>query len=122
MRDQQYLRFKELGEQLIDIVLVELDPTNWSGHGQTLAELTKSDRGDRYWSKKNAGQTLTLIIKMQSLSGMVERAQRGSGEQPPVGDGVPVPNELDEQIKQATKQATAILERAHAARVDGRKH
>lgn len=121
MRDDQYVRFKQLAEDLIEVSLAELDPRNWSGAGLTLAELDKSLRGDRYWSKKNASQTLTLVIKMQSLSGMVERAQKGTADQPLTGEGESVADDLDKQIKAAERQAASILKRAHS-RADERKH
>ena len=121
MRDDQYLRFKQLGEELIEVSLEELDPKNWSGHGLTLAELSRNMRGDRYWAKKNANQTLTLVIKMQSLSGMIERAQKGTADQPLSAEGESVADELDKRIKSAERQAAAILERAHS-RADDRPH
>lgn len=121
MRDDQYLLFKKLGEELIDVALAELDPRNWSGAGMTLAELSKQARGDRYWAKKNANQTMTLVIKMHSLAGMVERSQRGTMEQGVTSEGESVADDLDKQIKDAERKATAILARAQE-RADARKH
>jgi hypothetical protein len=122
MRDDQYLKFKRLGEELIEVALAELEPANWSGAGLTLAELSKNQRGDRYWAKKNANQTLTLVIKMQSLAGMIERAQKGSTEQPELTpDGETVADELDAKIKAAERQAAQILKRAHS-RANEPKH
>ena len=116
MREDQYLELKQLGEQLIDVALDELNPNNWSGAGRKLSELSRDDRGDRYWSKKNAGQTLTIIIKMQSLTGMIERAGFSDVARDPVVD-----NEIDDRNAYIRKEAERILERFRARR-DAPKH
>lgn len=123
MRDDQYARFKQLAEDLIEVSLSELDPRNWSGAGMTLAELSKQARGDRYWAKKNASQTLTLVIKMQSLAGMMERRRTDRPDDVPAvtPEGETVADELDARIKAAERQAASILERARE-RADDRKH
>lgn len=121
MRDDQYVRFKKLAEDLVEVVIGELNPETWSGAGQTLAEMSKEDRGDRYWAKKNANQTLTIVIKMQALAGMVERANRGSEEQPLTEEGETAADDLDKRMKAAERQAASILKRAHN-RADEPKH
>lgn len=107
VRDDQYLRLQSLNEKLIDVVLVEADPAQWSGDGKPLAELTKDERGNRYFDKKNAAATLSVIMKLTSLTGMMERTLRGTGAQP-IDDGE---TDLDKEMALAERDATAALKK-----------
>lgn len=105
MRADQYDKLKTLSERLTDVVLIEVDPEKWPG-GVDLATLSRDARGDRYWCKKNAAATLTLLTKIQSLTGMVERSQSGSTPpQPEVDDEA----DLDREIRSAEREAARII-------------
>lgn len=108
MRDDQYLKLQALNEKLIDAVIVEANPDTWPGDPTKLAEMSRDDRGDRYWCKKNAAATLSVIMKLTSLTGMMERTLRGTA--PQAGDPDPdVETDLDREMKAAEKEATKLL-------------
>ena len=103
MRDDQIYRLQLLSENLADVVITEVDPTGWPGAGKTPAELTQEERGNRYWSKKNAAATMTLLLKVVNIAGIM-----GRGTKP--GDTSPE-DELDNELAAAERQAQAMLER-----------
>ena len=61
MRDDQITRLQALSESLGEVVIHEVDPANWPGAEKDPADLTQQERGDRYWSKKNAAATMTPV-------------------------------------------------------------
>jgi len=67
MRQDQIKLLQDLQDKLIDSVLIEADPDNWPGKDVLPMDMTKEERGDRYWCKKNAAATLTLINKIDSF-------------------------------------------------------
>jgi hypothetical protein len=86
--------------------LDEADPNNWAGAGVEVKQLTKDQRGDRYWCKKNAAATLTLINKLFSL----EVFRNSKSRIPGMGESVTPEQELDEEIKAAEEEAMRQLE------------
>jgi hypothetical protein len=120
VRDDQYARLKGLSEKLTDVVLVEANPEKWPGVGKELAELTRDERGDRYWCKKNAAATLTMLMKVHSLTGVLE--QRGGFGAPPADPEEPGGDvDLDKEIRSAEKEAARVINRLqHEARSAGR--
>ena len=68
MRDDQMVRLQALSERLGEVVIQELDPHNWPGAEKVPAELTQQERGDRYWCKKNAAATMTLLLKTINIA------------------------------------------------------
>ena len=106
MRPDQFERLKTLSETLTDVVIDEADPQSWPGAGQDLAMLTREDRGDRYWCKRNAAASLSIIMKIQNLVGVIEaRAPRKPGELPDDG------SDLDAEVKAAERAAAEILKK-----------
>ncbi len=105
MRLDQIAKMQVLSEGLAEVVIDEADPATWPGAGKPGAELTKEERGDRYWSKKNAAATMTLLVKVMSITGMLHR----TGGEAPTDDAA---QELDAEVTQAEQQALALLERA----------
>jgi hypothetical protein len=108
MRQDQYERLQALSEQLADVFIQEGDPANWPGAGVAPAELSKDQRGDRYWCKKNAFATVSLI---QRVGGLVAIIQDNSN----AGAGAAVVNEeeasLDAEVKAAEAMAKELMER-----------
>ena len=102
MRDDQLKRLQDLSDDLIEVVLEESDPKTWPGHGVPIADMTKDDRGDRYWCKKNAAATLTLAMRVQSL---LDIDNRYSTHKKPGDD------DIDEEVKAAEREAEKILGR-----------
>ena len=68
MREDQIERLKTLAEDIGEVFLEEADPNTWSGAGMPLSAMSKDDRGGRYWDKKNAIQTGTLLARVLDLT------------------------------------------------------
>ncbi|UZD96275.1 hypothetical protein LOY64_04505 [Pseudomonas corrugata] len=105
MRDDQITRLQALSERLGEVVITEVDPHNWPGAEKTPTELTQHERGDRYWCKKNAAATMTLLVKVMSITGHVQGGTLPSGASE---------DDLDAIQAKAEREATALLERAQA--------
>lgn len=107
MRQDQYEKLQALSEKLTDVFLSEADPDNWPGSGWNPAQLTKEQRGDRYWSKKNAVATLSIITKVAQLTTVIqESSNAGTGAANVVDDE----GGLDADILQAEKEAAKLLD------------
>ncbi|TYL43905.1 hypothetical protein [Dickeya sp. ws52] len=106
MHDDYKTRLTELSDKLTDTVLVEADPDHWPGAGKSISEHTKDERGDRYWFKKNAAATLTLLTKVHTLIGLHTRGGTPKESDPNEGDF-----ELGKQIAAAEREAAKIIER-----------
>jgi len=104
MRDDQVQRLQALSERLGEVVINEVDPHQWPGAEKTLAELTQQERGDRYWCKKNAAATMTLLLKVVNIAGIMNRQKPA----PDAGHGV---YELDGELAAAEREAQAIIDR-----------
>lgn len=105
MRTDQIKRIQDLQEKLVDAVLLEADPDFWPGKGIAPADLTRDQRGDRYWCKKNAAATLSVLTKTMSLT---QYEYRPAGT--PTNDGT----DVDKEIERAEKAAAKMLEQAQA--------
>jgi hypothetical protein len=68
MRKDQIDRLNDLAEQIGEVFLEEADPATWSGVGLPPADMDKDTRGGRYWDKKNAIQTGTLLARVLDLA------------------------------------------------------
>lgn len=113
MRDDQYTKLKALSEKLTDVVLTEADPALWNGNDQELAKLTREERGDRYWCKKNAAATLSVLMRVHNLVGVIERDNRPDNIPPSPDAGGPT--DLEKEVAAAERTANAILERVAKA-------
>lgn len=117
MRADQYEKLQDLAEKLTDAFIAEADPDKWPGAGLGPAAMDQQTRGDRYWCKKNAAATLSVIVRTTSLIGIIQ--QRSNAGAP---GGVPVPSEaeteetgLDAEVKAAEKEATKLLAKMQKA-------
>ena len=108
MRDDQITRLQVLSERLGEVVINEVDPHNWPGAEKVPAELTQQERGDRYWCKKNAAATMTLLLKVVNIAGIMNR-------QKPAPDAGHAVDELDGELAAAEREAQAIIERMQKA-------
>lgn len=102
MREDQYNKLADLQEKLCNVVLYEADPDNWPGCGKHMKDLTQEERGDRYWSKKNAAATLTLLNKV---------ATTGMRSTKPGQDSEDESDDFDRQMQRAEADAAKILKR-----------
>lgn len=108
MRKDQIERLQDLAEQIGEVFIEEADPQNWNGAGVPLAQLDKEARGGRYWDKKNAIQTGTLLARVLDLRDRDSRV---------IGEGSKMTEQDSEQeIKRFEKQAkdmvNAVIARA----------
>ncbi|HIG9580632.1 TPA: hypothetical protein ACYEKW_001999 [Escherichia coli] len=108
MHQDYKTRLTALSDKLTDVVLEEADPDNWTGAGKKVSTLNKNERGDRYWDKKNAAASLTLLIKVHSLIGMQTRGGTPSDNPEQADDEA---FELGQQVSKAEREAAAIIAR-----------
>lgn len=108
MREDQITRLQALSESLGEVVIHEVDPANWPGATKDPAELTQQERGDRYWSKKNAAATMTLLLKVVNITGVLNKQKPGKDD----GDAA---EELDGELAAAEREAQAIIDRMQRA-------
>lgn len=102
MRDDQKQRLADLQERLVDVFLDEADPATWPGAGKLPDEMAQEERGNRYWSKKNAAATMVLLGGVAKLQ---ENTKEALGRDP---YGEP---ELDRQISTAEAKAQALVDK-----------
>lgn len=95
MRADQLQKMRHLQEKLAEVFFTESDPDKWPDM------LTRDSRGDRYWHKKNASASLSIICRIENLLAL--RDGRASGDAPNKDD-----DNLDDEIKAATKEAEQI--------------
>lgn len=111
MRPDQIARLTDLQDRLVETVINDADPANWTAANKTLADMTPPERGDANWCRKTAAQTVGLLIRVNQLL------------EPKVAPGAPPANpedDIEEQTRKAEKAATELLERiggkVHATR------
>lgn len=106
MRKDQIDRLQDIAEQIGEVFLEEADPANWNGSGVPLASLDKDQRGGRYWDKKNAIQTGTLLARVLDLR---DRDSRSMDTKTPEEDAE---QEINRFEKQAKDMVNAVIARA----------
>lgn len=108
MSDQNdYLtRLTSLSDKLLNVAIEECNPDNWQSANKRIKDLTVEERGNRYWDKKNAAGSLTILIKVQSLIGMQGRQKPGEQSK-----GAGKDDDVEGQIKKAEKEVEKILDR-----------
>lgn len=110
MRQDQYDKLQALTEKLTDALLGEMDPEQWPGAGMLPSAMDQQTRGDRYWCKKNAAATLTLIMKNTNLVDVIRRqTAAGAGSGTGVEGDSEDENGLEGEIRQAEKEAQQWL-------------
>lgn len=108
MRQDQYERLQALEEKLTDVLIGEAEPEKWPGHGLDPGAMDQKTRGDRYWCKKNAVATISLVQRVGTLIGQIQL--RGAGTTPPeAGEEGGQADHMDEDIKAAEKEAAQLL-------------
>lgn len=110
MRIDQYEKLQALTEKLTDAFLAEADPDVWPGHGVAIAAMDQQTRGDRYWCKKNAAATLSVIVRTNHLVGIIQlRSAGGTAGGVPDAPQAEEETGLDADIKAAEKEANKLL-------------
>lgn len=100
MRPDQLIRIAELSEKLAEVVLEESDPDTWPGAGVTLAAMSIEERGNRYWSKKNAAASFSLLERTTSLLTDAQDLRNNRKEDD---------SDMEKQIAAREKEATKLL-------------
>lgn len=112
MRADQIQRLKDLEEKLAEVVLEEADPDLWPGAGYSIADMSKDERGDRYWCKKNAAASFALLDRTISLVRDAESVNPLTGNHNPRPE---LDKEIDDAEKRAAKMLKSIADRAKTA-------
>lgn len=112
MREDQYVRMQALSEKLAEAFIEEADPATWSGAGKAPNDMDKTERGDRYWCKRNAAATGALLLRVGSLVSMIQRdsgGNGGAGEVTPDGDETGE-GLLEDEVAAAEKEGAKLLD------------
>lgn len=119
MLDADILRKLERRQvELAEVFIEETDAANWPD------DKTRDSRGDRYWHKRNAGATATLIVKIQSiLDAALRKPPMADPKDATPGDAPEEDEEnADALAASAIQEAGRIIDRARGTRFDsGRK-
>lgn len=106
MRPDQIERLKDLTEKLADRFLMEADPTEWPGGAVSPVDMSRDERGDSYWCKKNAMATGGVLRYTLDI---VKTHDTGAGTLP---DGADPDADLDKKIKEAERRAAQAVNQA----------
>lgn len=101
MRKDQIERLNDLAERIGEVFIEEADPQNWSGAGLPLSGLDTENRGNRYWDKKNAIQTGSLLARVIDLAERDTRAGPSAATDP---------DDAEKDIRKYEKQAKDLLD------------
>lgn len=112
MRQDQYEKLQALSEKLADVFLDEAEPDNWPGVGIMPNKMDASIRGDRYWCKKNAVATVSLIQRVHTLVGLIQIDSGAGGGAAAVNGGEEAESSLDKEIATAEKEAKKLMSEA----------
>lgn len=107
MRPEQITRLAAIEEKLVDLFAEECKPDDWPGMG------TAKDRGDRYWYKKNALATLTIVGRIQTVLRDL-RAGDGAAGGKAGGNAPPDPSRdesIEEEAARLEKQGVSLLKK-----------
>jgi hypothetical protein len=115
MRQDQYEKLQALTEQLTDAFISEADPAVWPGHGIEPRSMDQQTRGDRYWCKKNAAATLSVIVRTTSLIGIIQMrglvGESGGGENQSASGEAAEEDGLESDVRAAEKEAEKLLQK-----------
>jgi hypothetical protein len=103
-------RLEERQQELADIFIDETDLTKWPDMSDRVT------RGDRFWFKRNAGATATLIVKIQSILDVAlkQPAVTDPTDAPPGDD--PEEDDAEALAAAAMTEAKRIVDKARGGR------
>jgi len=104
MTPAQRLRLEKLGNKLCEAALEEMDPELLPGAGLNPDELTKEQRGNRFWTLKNTRAMLALVSDIEQLLGLERGALAALDEEP----RIPSKSEVDKMIADAEREVERI--------------
>jgi len=109
---------EDLADKLVLTALEEADPTRWPGHGKSVGEMEKSERGDRYWCKQNAQATIMLV---KGLHGLINQRRAGQRARIGLNPTMPTDDEIIAEQTAAAEAAAAKMVKDALAKVSGQK-
>lgn len=115
MRADQIQRLYELREKLADVVLEEADPGNWSGAGIPMDQLTRDQRGNRFWEKRNAAATFALLERTTSTLSYTPNDRQSLPDQE-----LDIDKQIAKREREAQKLLDGVMDRAKKAAFDER--
>ncbi len=98
-------RLERRGTELLQAALAELDPRCFPGAGKAPAELTKQERGDKFWHLKATRAQLALVSDIEQLLGLERGAFAAARDELPN----PTPAEIDQMIAAAERDYQRIV-------------
>lgn len=102
MRQDQLDRLEDIEERVAEVFMAEADPDGWNGAGVSLKDMDEKTRGGRYWDKKNAIQTGTLLARVQDL-----RKRDGNNLANPMPE-----EDAEQEVRRFEKEAKEAINRA----------
>lgn len=120
MRADQYEKLQALSERLTDVFLNEAEPEKWPGNALAPGAMDQQTRGDRYWCKKNAVATLTLIGKVVAITNL--KSPAGSGAPGAIDEQESLDAEINAAEKEAAKLLDQLQNRNRKTQFDKRVH
>ena len=110
MNAKTYAELKVIAEKLAVVVIMDANPENWDAAGLAPAKMNNTQRGNAYWSRKLAAQSLTVLTKVSTILGMIERHGPDDVDVTPADDlGAAEAAALKKQIANARRDATRML-------------
>lgn len=67
MTPKQLTQLEELRSKLFTAMLVDSNPENWIGFGKTVMQLTKQERDEATWCRRQASSSILLWEKIDKL-------------------------------------------------------
>jgi len=123
MRQDQYEKLQALSERLTDVFLDEAEPEKWPGHNIEPGAMDQKTRGDRYWCKKNAVATLTLVGRVAGLTDLIQKqSNAGNGAAGVTEEEATLDAEINAAEKEAAKLLDQLQRRSKKGEFDKRVH
>ena len=123
MRQDQYEKLQALSERLTDVFLDEAEPEKWPGHNIEPGAMDQKTRGDRYWCKKNAVATLTLVGRVAGLTDLTQKQRNaGNGAAGVTEEEATLDAEINAAEKEAAKLLDQLQRRSKKGEFDKRVH
>ena len=112
MRVDQWQRLQAIAEKVAEIAIVDCDPDNWAHSDTPSKKLTRDQRGDAYWSRRQAIATCGVLARIHHLvmnhNVIGDNSTAGSPEDNPE-------QTLERMVREAEKQGAELMDRVQRA-------
>lgn len=122
IKPEKLTKLLAIREQLLDVYIEEADPEQWvneakaqeqaeemkalGADGKEVTKILFGWKGERYWEKKNANQTMAMLLSLERL---LETKEPGSAK--PTADD----EDQDKDIRKFEREAKKRLARSRPA-------